>query len=65
MPSFAPDPNDPKAGPLSPSDVALIADWIRGDWYKPEGRSVVPVEGIATPVAASQDAIAEEASEGS
>ncbi len=49
MPSFAPDPNDPKAGPLSPSDVALIADWIRGDWYEPEGSSVAATKEATAP----------------
>ena len=43
MPSFAPDPDDPKSGPLSPTVVALIADWMRGDWYEPEGSPVAAV----------------------
>ncbi|MHC4875150.1 MAG: cytochrome b N-terminal domain-containing protein [Planctomycetota bacterium] len=41
MPSFAPDPDDPKSGPLSPTVVALIADWMRGDWYEPESSDAV------------------------
>jgi ubiquinol-cytochrome c reductase cytochrome b subunit len=52
MPSFAPNLDDPKAGILSPSDVALIADWIRGDWYEPEGSAVAATREAITPASA-------------
>ncbi|MBI1312643.1 c-type cytochrome [bacterium] len=54
MPSFAPNPDDPKAGVLSPADVALLADWLRGDWYEPD-RPTEPVPA-AKPSPQSEDA---------
>ena len=63
MPSFAPNLDDPKAGPLSPTDVALIADWIRGDWYEPEGSSVAATEQAEAPAPTETPAAAEEENE--
>jgi ubiquinol-cytochrome c reductase cytochrome b subunit len=35
MPAFAPDPTKPAANRLSPSELMLLADWLRGEWYEP------------------------------
>jgi ubiquinol-cytochrome c reductase cytochrome b subunit len=35
MPSFAKDPHDPQANLLSPRELNLLVDWLRGDWYEP------------------------------
>ncbi|MDZ4783500.1 MAG: cytochrome b N-terminal domain-containing protein [Planctomycetia bacterium] len=34
MPAFAPSPDRPEANQLSAEEVGLIADWLRGDWYR-------------------------------
>ena len=35
MPSFAKDPAQPQANLLSPRDLGLLVDWLRGEWYEP------------------------------
>jgi len=36
MPAYAESEDDPAKNILSHEDVALLADWLRGDWYEPE-----------------------------
>ncbi len=35
MPAFAEDTQHPERNILSPRELALIVDWLRGDWYDP------------------------------
>lgn len=35
MPAFLEDPANPARNRLSAEQVAVLADWIRGDWYEP------------------------------
>ena len=35
MPSYAKDLNDPANNVLRARDIALVADWLRGQWYEP------------------------------
>ena len=35
MPAYAEFPNEPAKNTLSPHDIGLLADWLRGEWYEP------------------------------
>jgi ubiquinol-cytochrome c reductase cytochrome b subunit len=35
MPSFAEHPDKPEDNILSPANLDLLVDWLRGDWYEP------------------------------
>ncbi len=35
MPAFAEDSQHPERNILSPRELTLIVDWLRGDWYEP------------------------------
>lgn len=35
MPAFAADPSHPENNVLTPQELELLADWLRGDWYEP------------------------------
>ncbi|MEX2118307.1 MAG: cytochrome b N-terminal domain-containing protein [Pirellulales bacterium] len=35
MPAFAANPDDPRSNILSPKDLELLVDWLRGEWYRP------------------------------
>jgi ubiquinol-cytochrome c reductase cytochrome b subunit len=35
MPAFAANPDDPKSNTLSPKNLELLVDWLRGEWYRP------------------------------
>jgi ubiquinol-cytochrome c reductase cytochrome b subunit len=35
MPSFAKDLHEPQANLLSPRELNLLVDWLRGEWYEP------------------------------
>jgi ubiquinol-cytochrome c reductase cytochrome b subunit len=35
MPAFADHADDPKKNMLSPSQLELVVDWLRGQWYEP------------------------------
>lgn len=35
MPAFAPSTDQPDANQLSATEIGMIADWLRGDWYRP------------------------------
>jgi ubiquinol-cytochrome c reductase cytochrome b subunit len=54
MPAFAEDTEHPERNLLSPRELQLLVDWLRGDWYEPppggksENRSSKP-ELLATP----------------
>lgn len=39
MPSFAKDPHDPQSNLLSPRELNLLVDWLRGEWYEPAAES--------------------------
>jgi ubiquinol-cytochrome c reductase cytochrome b subunit len=38
MPAFAPDPEKPAANRLSPDELKLLVDWLRGEWYEPKSK---------------------------
>lgn len=40
MPAFAEDAEHPEHNPLSPRELKLLVDWLRGDWYEPPTTSV-------------------------
>jgi ubiquinol-cytochrome c reductase cytochrome b subunit len=35
MPAFAPHPEKPGANRLTPEELEMLVDWLRGDWYEP------------------------------
>ena len=35
MPIFAPHSEDSPENQLSPQNIGILADWLRGDWYEP------------------------------
>jgi ubiquinol-cytochrome c reductase cytochrome b subunit len=35
MPAFAEFPSDPEKNMLSARTIALVVDWLRGEWYEP------------------------------
>lgn len=37
MPAFAEDPQHPETNLLSPRELNLLADWLRGQWYRGDG----------------------------
>jgi ubiquinol-cytochrome c reductase cytochrome b subunit len=47
MPAFAKDPNQPDANILTSMEVGLLADWLREDWYEPEGTGEATVAEAA------------------
>jgi ubiquinol-cytochrome c reductase cytochrome b subunit len=51
MPSFAKDSNHVENNLLSPRELRLLVDWLRGDWYEPVNRpasdSHTGVSGLA------------------
>ena len=36
MPAFAANHDNPAANRLSPEELRLLVDWLRGDWYEPK-----------------------------
>lgn len=38
MPAFS-NPDDPDTARLTPDQIGMLADWLRGDWYEPESAS--------------------------
>ena len=38
MPAYAEFPDNPAKNTLSPKDIALLADWLRGEWLEGEAR---------------------------
>lgn len=38
MPAFAEHPDDHTRNILSPRDIGLIVDWLRGEWYDPSAK---------------------------
>lgn len=42
MPAFAEDPQHPETNLLSPRELNLLADWLRGEWYQANGTSARP-----------------------
>jgi len=40
MPAFADDSEHPERNLLSPRELSLLVDWLRGDWYEPPTTSV-------------------------
>ena len=37
MPAFANDPKHPKQNLLSPEELDLLVNWLRGQWFEPQG----------------------------
>ena len=37
MPAYLELPEDPEKNRMAAGDVALVVDWLRGDWYEPSG----------------------------
>jgi ubiquinol-cytochrome c reductase cytochrome b subunit len=56
MPAFAKEPGQSQQNLLSPVEIDLLVDWLRGQWYEPEPSppSQQRVSGRHSPVAASE-----------
>ncbi|TXT32333.1 MAG: cytochrome b/b6 domain-containing protein, partial [Planctomycetota bacterium] len=39
MPAFAEDAEHPERNLVSPRELNLLVDWLRGDWYEPPTNS--------------------------
>jgi ubiquinol-cytochrome c reductase cytochrome b subunit len=46
MPAFAANADDPSANRLSPKELGLLVDWLRGDWLEPDSNTP-PLKGGA------------------
>jgi ubiquinol-cytochrome c reductase cytochrome b subunit len=44
MPAFAASASDPSANRLSPEELRLLVDWLRGEWYEPRTPAVTPTK---------------------
>jgi len=55
MPAYAKNPSDPKSNLLSPLELNLLVDWLRGDWYEPNRKPEYagPMRDGPTPAAAT------------
>lgn len=57
MPAFAEHADQVENNIISPANLALLVDWLRGDWYEPEG------DTDAAPESAEQEPAAEKPAE--
>ncbi len=48
MPTYVEAPALPEKNRLAPEQVALVTDWLRGDWYEP-GKAATKKEGAEPP----------------
>ncbi|HUY88711.1 MAG TPA: cytochrome b N-terminal domain-containing protein [Pirellulales bacterium] len=44
MPAFAEHAEDVENNIISPANLALLVDWLRGEWYEPEGAATANAE---------------------
>jgi ubiquinol-cytochrome c reductase cytochrome b subunit len=49
MPAFAKNPDDPAANRLSPNELSLLVNWLRGEWYEPHVDINPPAPESSTP----------------
>lgn len=44
MPAYAANTEDPSANPLTSEELALVVDWLRGEWYEPAPPATAAIE---------------------